>query len=309
MRFSLQLPTDRVDAGDAFTSGPAVAEIAVAIEAAGFDACFVTDHPFPPDAWLTGGGHQALDPWVALSFAAAATRTLRLQTHVAVLGYRNPFLTAHAAASLDVLSGGRLVLGVAAGYLRGEFDALGGDFAARNEVADETLVAMKRAWTEEGVTLRGRHFDARGHTLRPRPLQRPHPPLWVGGNSRRAIRRAVEHGDGWLPFPTTGLSPGRIRTAPIESLADLETRLAYARDHAAAVGREAPLDVCSAPFDLPLHRPTEIGADRFAAAVDALARQGVTWIVLGLPGRSRGAFLEAVARAGETWIAPLRAQR
>lgn len=309
MRFSLQLPTDRIDAGDAFTSGPAVAEIAAAIEAAGFDACFVTDHPFPPDAWVAGGGHQALDPWVALSFAAAATRTLRLQTHVAVLGYRNPFLTAHAAASLDVLSGGRLLLGVAAGYLRGEFDALGGDFEARNEVADETLVAIKRAWTEEGLSLQGRGFDVRGHTLRPRPVQRPHPPLWVGGNSRRAIRRAVEHADGWLPFPTSGLDPRRIRTAPLATLADLEARLAYAREHAAATGRTTPLEVCSAPFGLPLHRPEEIGTDRFAAAVDALARLGVTWIVLGLPGRSRAGFRDAVARAGETWIAPLRAHR
>jgi alkanesulfonate monooxygenase SsuD/methylene tetrahydromethanopterin reductase-like flavin-dependent oxidoreductase (luciferase family) len=136
VRFSLQLPTDRVVSGDEFVSGPAVAEMAREIEAAGFDACFVTEHPFPPRRWLESGGHHALEPYVALSFAAAATTTLRLQTNIAVLPYRSPWLTAKAAASLDVLSGGRLILGVAAGYLRGEFEALGADFDGRNERAD-----------------------------------------------------------------------------------------------------------------------------------------------------------------------------
>ena len=192
MRFSIHLPTDRVSLGDDFVSGEGVATVARSAEDAGFDACYVTDHPFPSDRWLADGGHHALDPWVALSFAAAATTRLRVQTHIAVLPYRNPFITASAVASLDVLSGGRLIVGVAAGYLRGEFRALGADFEERNERSDEALVAIKRALTEEGVVAEGPGWKARGNTLLPHPVQKPHPPFWVGGNSRRAIRRAVD---------------------------------------------------------------------------------------------------------------------
>src|SRR5437667_8890425 len=123
MRFSVSLPADRIDRAPEFVTQVAIADIAHAAEAAGFDACFVTDHPFPPHRWLYGGGHHALDPFVALSFAAAATSRLRLQTHILVLPYRNPFLVAKAVLSLDVLSGGRVILGVAAGYLKGEFAA------------------------------------------------------------------------------------------------------------------------------------------------------------------------------------------
>jgi probable F420-dependent oxidoreductase len=306
VRFSLQLPTDRVDRGDAFVGGPALAEMAGAAEAAGFDAAFVTEHPFPPDRWLETGGHHALDPFVALSFVAAATTRLRVQTSIAVLAYRNPFLTAKAVASLDVLSGGRVILGVAAGYLKGEFEALGADFAERNERTDEAILAMKRAWSESGVELEGRGFRAQGNTMLPRPLQQPHPPIWVGGNSKRAIRRAVELGEGWIPFPTVGFPGERVRTATIESLDDLEVRIAYARAHAEAIERTAPLDICFVPFGLSMHRPGKIDAGKFHETVERLAGLGVTWLTLALPGNDRDEFCDAVARFGEDVLAPLR---
>src|SRR5262249_783728 len=113
MRYSFSLPTERIDPAAEFVTQSAVAEIARAAEDAGFHACYVTDHPFPPHRWLYGGGHHALDPFVALSFAAAATSTLRLQTHIMVLPYRNPFLTAKSVLSLDVLSRGRVILRLA----------------------------------------------------------------------------------------------------------------------------------------------------------------------------------------------------
>src|SRR5215475_14521734 len=119
MRFSAQLPTDRVSKGTEFTGGAEIGEMARAVEAAGFDAGYVTEHPFPADEWLASGGHHALDPFVAL--------------------------TAKAVASLDVVCGGRVILGVGAGYLEGEYEALGADFAHRNDVSDDALVAMKRA--------------------------------------------------------------------------------------------------------------------------------------------------------------------
>jgi probable F420-dependent oxidoreductase len=305
MRFSLQLPTDRVDAGEEFTSGAAVAEMARAIEAAGFHACFVTEHPFPPERWLESGGHHALEPYVALSFAAAATTRLRLQTNIAVLPYRSPFLTAKAAASLDVLSGGRLILGVAAGYLKGEFAALGADFEARNSRSDEAIAAMRRAWSGDPVSLASEAFQARDNRMLPRPLQRPGPPIWVGGNSRRAIRRAAELGDGWIPFPTLGLSSQRIRTAEIRSLDDLAERTGYLRDCAREIGRETPLDICFPPLGLPLHRPDRIEAGQLRDTLAELAALGVTWTSLSLPARTRSGFCDAVRRFGDELLAKL----
>ena len=305
MRFSIHLPTDRVDLGEEFVSGSGVAEVARCAEDSGFDACYVTDHPFPSDRWLADGGHHALDPWVALSFAAAATTRLYVQTHIAVLPYRNPFLTASAVASLDVLSGGRLIVGVAAGYLRGEFRALGADFEGRNERSDEALVAIKRALTEEGVVAEGPGWEARGNTLLPHPIQRPHPPFWVGGNSRRAIRRAVDLGDGWVPFPTPGIQPSAVRTAAMENLEDLTERIAYLRDYAKQVGRSEPLDICFMPFGFSMHDLKEVDAERFAPVVEKLAAMGVTWLTVGLPGRSRAEYCESIRRFGEQVLAKL----
>ena len=306
MRFSLQLPTDRVDAGSEFVGFEAVAEISRAAEAAGFDAVFVTDHPFAPDRWLAEGGHQALDPFVALSFAAAATGRLRLQTHILVAGYRNPFLTARAAASLDVLSGGRLLLGMAAGYLRGEFRALGVDPDERNELADEAILAIRAAWTGESVHFRGRHFEARGHTMLPRPVQRPGPPILVGGNSRRAIRRAVELGDGWVPFPSPKRFAPHVRTAPLETAEDLARRIDYAREHAERVGRTAPLEICFSPLSLTVYGSGDYEPAALREEIAALADLGVGRLTLGLRGRDRRELVDAIARFGEEVIAPVR---
>jgi alkanesulfonate monooxygenase SsuD/methylene tetrahydromethanopterin reductase-like flavin-dependent oxidoreductase (luciferase family) len=127
MRFSIQLPTDRVEQGDEFVSRDAIIEMARAVEHAGFDACYVTDHPAPAASFLEGGGHHALDPFVALSLAAAATERLRLHTNILVLPYRNPLLTAKAIASLDAVSGGRVIMGVAAGLMSaGRATVIGG---------------------------------------------------------------------------------------------------------------------------------------------------------------------------------------
>jgi len=305
MRFSVHLPTDRVQQGKEFVSGQGVAEIARNAESAGFDACYVTDHPFPSDRWLSNGGHHALDPWVALSFAAAATTRLRVQTHVAVLPYRNPFLTASAVASLDALSDGRLIVGVAAGYLRGEFRALGADFEERNERSDEALIAIKRALSEEGVTASGPGWEARGNTLLPHPVQRPHPPFWVGGNSRRAIRRAVDLGDGWVPFPTPGIQPSAVRTASMENLTDLAERIGYLRDYAKQVGRTTPLDICFMPFGFSMHDKRGFDAARFGSVVSELAAMGVTWLTVGLPGSSRADYCETIRRFGDDVLAKL----
>ena len=201
MKFSVQLPTDRVEKLEEFAQADAIAEMALAIETAGFDACYVTEHPFPADDWLEANGHHALDPFVSLSAAAMVTRHLRLHTNLIVLPYRNPFLTAKSIASLDALSGGRVIMGIGAGYLEGEYAALGADFANRNDITDDAIKAMQAAWGGKSVRRGGELYEATGNTALPRPIQRPHPPLWVGGNSRIAIRRAARSAQGWSPFP------------------------------------------------------------------------------------------------------------
>lgn len=187
--FSLELPTHRVDAVSEFVSAEAISEIARSAEASGFRAVHVTDHPAPDAKWLDHGGHHALDPFVALSFAAAATTEVKLLTNVYIAAYRNPFLGAKSIQSLAVLSGGRLILGTAAGYLKPEFKALGIDFDSRGALLDEALDVLDKLLTGDDVAYEGSSFSARGVRLFPLPAARP--PIWVGGNSKPAVRRAV----------------------------------------------------------------------------------------------------------------------
>ncbi|GGL15047.1 LLM class F420-dependent oxidoreductase [Nocardia jinanensis] len=303
MRYSIALPNDRIEQAAEFLTAAAVADIATTVEAAGFDACFVTDHPFADDRWLRAGGHHALDPLVQLSFAAAATTELLLHTNIYVLPYRNPFLAAKSVLSLDVLAGGRVILGVGAGYLKSEFAALGVDFGERNELFDEGIEAMKLAWTQEGVVFEGRRFRAGGNTMLPRPATRPHPPIWVGGNSRAAIRRAVRSAQGWSPFPTT---PERApRTAVMSTVADLAERITFAHKEIEASGRRDPLDICLGLLPI-APGSADYDPGRCRSYLRTLADLGVTWIGVRPAGRDRGSYLGNARRFADDVISALR---
>ena len=289
MRVSLGLPTHRLDAPDEFVTGDAVAEIARGAEAAGFDAVFVTDHPAPPADWIAGGGHHTIDPFVTLAWAAASTTTLRVQTNLFVPAYRHPLLSAKLVASLDVLSGGRLILGVGAGYLEGEFAAVGADFAGRNDVLDDAIRTMRSAWAGEPVD---------GVLSLPRPVQQPGPPIWIGGNSTRAIRRAVELGDGWVPMPSPQRAAKALRTPGLESTADLGARIAQLHAVAAEAGRREPLDVVFMPAGLDMFNKSSPDAARVLESMTELADLGVTWATVTLPGETRADLLREIDRFG-----------
>jgi probable F420-dependent oxidoreductase len=207
--------------------------MATTIEGAGFDACSVTDHPFPTRSWLAGGGHHSMDPLVALACAGTATTTLHLFTNCYIPAYRHPYVAAKGVATLDALTDGRVILGLAAGYLEGEFAALDVPFEGRGRLLDTAITQMKEAWT-------GRDTPA-GNVALPTPVSRPHPPIWIGGNSRTAMRRAILAGDGWIPFPAPPRLAEVVRTRPLRSHDDLAERLADMRDTAAASGRDRPL--------------------------------------------------------------------
>lgn len=268
-----------------FLTQDAVGEVAKAAEDAGFGIVAVTEHPIPSDAWLAAGGHDALDPFVSLSFAAAATRRIKLLTNLAVVPYRNPFLLAKSAASLDRLSGGRLVLGCGTGYLKEEFDALGVDFDERNALFDESLEVLRKTWRGGSIVYKGRHFEAVGNTANPAPLQ-SEIPIWIGGNSKLSRRRVAEGCQGWMPMPNPRSLGGRRRTAHIDGVDDLREGIAYLKDHARSVGRSAPIDVF-----FPIVWKGTIGTPAFDAGayrahLAELEATGVTWALAPVGGRT-----------------------
>ena len=303
MKFALGLPFMTHPQNPTFLTQEAVAEVAQAAEAAGFDAVSVTEHPAPSDDWLASGGHDALDPFVALAFAAATTTRVRLLTNLTVVPYRNPFLLAKAAASLDRLSNGRLILGCGVGYLKGEFDAMGVDFEERNALFDESLEVLRAVWSGASVKYRGRHFDAAGNTAHPTPAQ-AEIPIWIGGNSKLSRRRAAERAQGWMPMPNPRKLGSRRRTVNVDTVEDLGALMEYMHECARAAGRTTPIDVCF---------PAMVGAsadgmdwDAHRGHLDELAGIGVTWVGAPVGGSTRESLRDAIARYGEQVIQPRR---
>jgi probable F420-dependent oxidoreductase len=287
-------------------TGHGIATVARAAEAAGLHGFGVTDHPAPSQRWLEGGGHDALDPFVGLTWAAAVTERIRLIPNIIVLPYRNPFVVAKAGATLDLLSGGRFTLSVGAGYLKSEFAALGVDHAERNELFDEALAVLKAIWTGDDVTFEGRHFSARGVTSHPRPVSDPHPPIWIGGNSGRARQRVADFGDGWAPFTAPAGLASTARTAALDSLEALAEAIDDLRRRLDEAGRDP------ASIDLAWSNPAggDPGSDAFDAdahleGLAALEQLGITWINVGLPHDSLDHIVETLQRYGEQVISRL----
>lgn len=195
-----------------------VLTIAAKAEALRYSSLFVSDHvvlpassarsiyPYAPNGRLPGGADQDyLEPLVMLSHLAHATRRIRLGTSVLVVPYRNPIVTAKMLATIDLVSGGRVILGAGVGWLQEEFEALGSpSFSDRGDVTDEYLTLMRQAWTTDPVSFAGRHYTLRDVHVLPKPVQRPTIPIWIGGHTGSALSRAGRLGDAWHPI---GLRP------------------------------------------------------------------------------------------------------
>jgi probable F420-dependent oxidoreductase len=263
------------------------AAVASRAEALGFESVWVPEHvvfptrigsrypysadgipPVTPDA-------PHLDPLILLTHVAAATRTIRLGTNVYLLPMRHPILVARAAVSLDVLSGGRLSLGVGVGWLEEEFRALGVEFASRGARARECARALKVLWTEREPRFRGRWFDFGPVFFEPKPVQKPHPPLLFGGESDAALRRAAALGDGWYGVGHTPESAAR--------------QVATLRALLAARGRDG------APFEVTVSHPSgTLTRDELARFREA----GVDRVVV-LPWRRGREAEEGLARLAD----------
>jgi probable F420-dependent oxidoreductase len=299
MRFLFHYPEAPGLDGDILDAGP-LAEVAVLAEQAGFDGLSLSEHPVPGARWLASGGHQTLDPFVALGYVAAATHRLRLLTYLAVSPYRNPFLLAKAAATLDKLSGGRLILGLGTGYQKSEFHALGVDMAERNALFDETLDVLPLHWSGEPFSYQGRHFSARDVIARPRPVQDP-VPVWVGGNSALSRRRVAERAQGWMPMSGGARLSITARTPALGSLAELGTTIARLRDAAAAAGRSDRIDVVHSYQGEGLQAPT-VEPDRHREAFADVEKAGVTWTVVSSRTDSLDATREFIEGFGSTYL-------
>jgi probable F420-dependent oxidoreductase len=312
MKINIPLPFDRTHEPEQFLTMAAVHEVGAAVERAGFHAGLVTDHPCPTGRWLDTGGHHAQAPFVMLALLAAVTTKLRLQTGILVLPYRNPFIVARDAATLDRYSNGRLTLSLGAGYLKGEYRALGVDFEKRNELMDEYMRALKSSLTGEEFAFEGTGYKAFGNRILPGPLQKPHPPLLVGGNSHRAIRRAVELGDGWNPFFTvksaaaaeaTGRGASNVtRTAAMETEEDLAAGIAYMRAHCEKFGRKDLPEVILGSITSPGEKwSTQQLVDRLSR----FGELGVSGAAISVDGHTRREWCDNAQRLGENVIAKI----
>lgn len=299
---SVGLPFDNIERGEEYASMEAVRQCSRAADEAGFWAGMLTDHPVPSYRWLDNGGHYAQDPFVLLSMVAAVTDRLRLMTNIVVLPYRNPFITARAVSSLDAFSHGRFVFGMGAGYLKPEFKALGVDFDNRNDLMDEYIRAMKLAWTGEDFAFEGTGYTAVGNRMLPTPAQKPHPPLWIGGNSKRALRRTVELGDAWHPFIVPKTITDTARTASISGDEDILTAIAYMAEHCVKVGRATPPEVIlSGGFAIKGDWSAQEAIDSYAH----LKTLGASGSSVSVHARDRGHWCDEVRRFGEDVIAKL----
>jgi probable F420-dependent oxidoreductase len=283
MRYGFYLPTRGQTA-----SPEALETLVTRAEELGFTSVVIADHivfpvtitsryPYTVSGAFPGQG-DALDQLALMGFVAGKSRTLRLISSVMILPYRNPVVTAKMIATIDVLSRGRVTVGVGVGWLREEFLALGAPgFDRRGAVSDEYLRIFKTLWTQDPASYRGEFYRFDSVRCLPHPVQKPHPPIWVGGHSKAALRRVARLGDGWHPVganPAVPLRPPELRA----SLDDLR-RLTEAE------GRDPSTLTIS--YKAPVYDPgqgADGGAERrpFSGSQQAIADDVATFAGLGV---------------------------
>src|SRR3990172_6259004 len=212
MNFGVWIPTCRHLATPEIIRGAAVRA-----EQLGYDSVWVSDHVVVPQANIVNFGETIFDPLVTVGVLAGAPSRVRLGTTVLIIPYRNAVVTAKMISSLDALSGGRIIFGVGAGWVAAESAILGVPFAERGAMTDEYLEAMQELWTKPAPSFAGKYTQFSGLTFEPKPAQKPYPPIWVGGHSRAALRRAAEFGAAWHPInrPPEELRSGQAELARV----------------------------------------------------------------------------------------------
>ena len=298
LKFALNIPLAKLLQEVDMPRGELVATMARALEDAGLSACLTSEHPAPSSEWLHNdpAAHDCVDPLTALAYVAGATSKLQLFTNILILPFRNPFLTAKAAATLQIMSDNRLLLGVGVGYMKEEFEALGVNHKERGALMDEALEVIRMAWAGGSVKKQGRHFNAIGNE--PRPVPDPAPPIWIGGGSDKAIERAARHGDGWVPYFTVPTNDPVVRRSAVVDMDHFGEKLARLHELREEMGKTGPFDLAVAPPFRP-QEPSEANARRFLEEVGELESRGVNWIWTSVPARSLESYLDIVRWFGE----------
>jgi probable F420-dependent oxidoreductase len=242
MKFRMALPgthhippaNDNVPEAAQWASGltaPDFQRIAAAVDELRYDAITVSDHLGMPYFEVPRLGPFWMDALSVMSFVAGSTRRVRVDASVLVAPYRHPLALAKALSTIDVLSGGRIDVSVGVGHAEREFEVLGIDFDQRGAITDETLDAVLELWSADEPSFQGRFFRIDGLAFEPKPVQQPRPPIYVGGNSRPALRRASRY-DGWQPNPTEF------------SVEEIPPLLDYIRDQPEFTGKEKSFELC-----------------------------------------------------------------
>jgi probable F420-dependent oxidoreductase len=312
MRYGFYLPTR-----GACATPDALETIVARAEALGFTSTMIADHivfpteihsryPYTVSGTFPGGG-DALEQLALMAFVAGCSRALRLVTSVMILPYRNPVVTAKALATIDVLSRGRVTVGVGVGWLREEFEAVDApDFDRRGAVSDEYIRIFKTLWTESPASFHGTFYQFDALRCLPQPVQKPHPPIWIGGHSPAALRRAARYGDGWHPVganPAVPLRPPELRAA-LDALRRLTVQ----------AGRDP--DRLTISYKAPVYDPaaTDMGGERrpFSGTpaqilddVETYARLGVSELIFDF----RSERLEETMERMERFAALVKPQR
>jgi probable F420-dependent oxidoreductase len=302
MRYGFYLPTRGA------TAAPEALETLIARgEALGFSSVVIADHvvfpvtirsryPYTVSGAFPGQG-DALEQLPLMAFVAGKSRTLRLISSVMILPYRNPVVTAKMLATIDVLSRGRVTVGVGVGWLREEFEALAAPpFDRRGAVSDEYLRIFKTLWTQDPASYRGEFYRFESIRCLPHPVQKPHPPIWVGGHSKAALRRVARLGDGWHPVGANPAVP--LRPADMRPLLDELFRLTEAegRDPATlTISYKAPVYDTAAAGGAE-RRPFSGGPQAIADDVAAFAGLGVSELIFDFRSESLAQSLDRMER-------------
>lgn len=277
-----------------------IVQVAQACERAGFWYIGVCDHIAIPRSHVPQMSATWYDVVATLGFLAAVTERIRLLSYVFIPAYRHPLAVAKAFCTLDALSKGRLIVGLGAGHLEAEFQALGVNFSRRGALLEESVMALKACFADEFPCHTGTRWQFADFAIAPRPVQRPRPPIWIGGSTLPALRRTARLADGWLPQgpPPQGMEEG----------------IRFLRAERRKLHGDAPLDISiHAPWMYLGRSRSDLPAGTVAGSPQQMAevllgfhKLGATHVMVRFRSRSCAELVEQIARFGEEVVPALR---
>lgn len=289
MKFGIALPNYGKYAGR-----KSILELSLAAEEYGFDSIWVSDHLVVPTNHK-GFGSVFFDPIITLSYIASKTKNIKLGTSVIVLPYRNPVTFAKSVSTLDVLSDGRVILGIGAGWLEDEFKALGVNYKEKDEIVNEYIEIIIELFQKESPEFNGKYFVFKDINFYPKPIRKPFPPIWIGGSSKNAIRRAVNYG-GWH---AVGLTPDVIKAKSEEIRSFFKSGNKDIKDFVISIRKNLQIT------DRDIKDESEIlrgNIEKIYNGIEAYRDAGVTYILLQVLSSSFKGTIDSMKEISDQFI-------